>query len=135
MLNRTLFEDMVFAHWAARFPARSNRLIRWHEEYVKLRRITLYDRHAIPHSMTRPQWDRTRRKRMRKLFRAGSWTGRSIPTMVKAVEEMWPPGEERARLHRMHDIVHQGHNMLMHHSARSLSIGVEIDQEAIRASD
>jgi hypothetical protein len=49
--------------------------------------------------------------------------------MVKAVEEMWPSGEERARLHRMHDIFHQGHNMLMHHSARSLSIGVEIDQE------
>jgi hypothetical protein len=129
MLNRTLFEDMIYTHWAAKFPRRSNKLMRWHEEYVKLWRIKLYERHNIPHQMTPPPWSGKRRKRMAKLFRRGTWTGRSVPAMVNAVEEMWPEGRDRDRLHRMHDILHQGLNTLMHHSARSLSAGVEINDQ------
>jgi hypothetical protein len=129
MLNRTLFEDMIFAHWAARFPKRSTKLIVWHEEYVKLRRIAVYDGHSIPHSMTAPDWDATRERRMRGLFRRQTWTGRSIPKMVEEVEDMWPEGEERDRLNRIHDVLHQGHNILMHHSARSLSFGVDVDED------
>jgi hypothetical protein len=127
MLNRTLFEDMIFAHWAAQFPKRSTRLIVWHEQYVKLRRIAVYEDHKIRHNMTAPKWDATREKRMRGLFRRQTWTGRSIPKMVEKVEEMWPRGEDRDRLKRMHDVLHQGHNTLMHHSSRSLSFGVEVD--------
>lgn len=129
MLNRTLFEDMVYAHWAALYPTRSHRLMRWHEEYVKLRRIAVYKRNKLSHSMTPPEWDGKRRDRMGRLFRSGGWTGRSIPKMVKAVETMWATEEERKRLHRMHDIIHQSNNTLMHHSSRSLSIGVQVGED------
>lgn len=131
MLNRTLFEDMVYAHWAARYPSRSHRLMRWHEEYVKLRRIAAYKRNnlADAHSMTPPDWDGKRRHRMGGLFRSGGWTGRSIPKMLKAVETMWGTEEERRRLHRMHDIIHQSNNTLMHHSSRSLSLGVQVEKD------
>lgn len=129
MLNRTLFEDMVYAHWAARYPSRSHRLMRWHEEYVKLRRIAVYKRNKVPHTMTPPNWDGKRRNRMGRLFRSGGWTGRSIPQMVKAVETMWGTEQERKRLHRMHDLIHQSNNTLMHHSSRSLSIGVQVDED------
>lgn len=126
MLNRTLFEDMVYAHWAARYPARSQKLMRWHEGYVKLRRIAVYKRHKLSHSMTPPEWDGKRRDRMGRLFRSGGWTGRSIPKMVNRVEAMWGTEEERQRLHRIHDLIHQSYNAMMHHSSRSLSIGVEV---------
>lgn len=126
MLNRTLFEDMVYAHWAARFPVRSTRLVVWHEQFVKLRRIELYKRHGIPTDMKPPDWDDVRHRRMRALFRRQSWTGRSIPKMVEMIEDQWPEGRDRDRLNRMHDVLHQGHDMLMHHSARSMSIGVVV---------
>jgi hypothetical protein len=79
--------------------------------------------------MSPPDWDEQRRERMRGLFRRQTWTGRSIPKMVMTVEVMWPEGRDHDRLHRMHDIFHQGHNMLMHHSARSMSIGVDVAED------
>jgi hypothetical protein len=29
----------------------------------------------------------------------------------------------------MHDLLHQGYNILMHHSSRSLSFGVDVDED------
>lgn len=116
MLNRTLFEDMVFAHWAARLPYRSNKLMRWHEDFVESQRIRYYVRHNLPHEMTPPEWWGKRKKRMARLFGRGTWTGRSVPTMVKAVETMRAHGR-------------QGFNILMHHSSRSLSDGSTLTNE------
>src|SRR5581483_791101 len=70
-----------------------------------------------------------RRKRMEQLFRRGTWTGRSVPRMVEQVESMWPEGADRDRLNRMHDVIHQGFSMLMHHSAGSLSLGYSTDED------
>jgi len=50
-----------------------------------------------------------------------------MPQMVHAVEGMWAEGDERASLHRMHDFWHQGLNILLHHSARSLNYGYSVD--------
>jgi hypothetical protein len=129
MLNRTLFEDMVYAHWAARFPTRSDRLTQWHEGWVKLSRIAVHEKHGVPHEMSPPEWDDLRKRRMGKLFRKMTWTGRSVFQMLKSVETMWGTEGERQRLWRMHDILHQAHNGLMHHSTRSLSYGVYISED------
>lgn len=129
MLNRTLFEDMVYAHWAARFPSRSDRLMQWHEGWIKLDRIAVHEKHGVPHGMTPPDWDDLRQKRMRKLFRKRTWTGRSVFQMLTAVETMWRTEGDRKRLWRMHDVIHQAHNGQMHHSTRSLSFGVDVCED------
>jgi hypothetical protein len=87
MLNRTLFEDTISAHFAALRPASANRLMGWHEEYVRLRRERMYRRHGIPYrGAPPPNWSGLRKRRMRALFGRGSWTGRSMPQLVRAVE-------------------------------------------------
>jgi hypothetical protein len=126
MLNRTLFEDMISAHWATLFPKRAARLLMRHDDWVRVRLARLRDKHNIAYDLTSPlpTWTSGRKKRLRKLFRRGSWTGRSLPQMVKQVKKLWPaPGAER--LERMHDLWHQGHNILMHYSARSLQLRVQ----------
>jgi hypothetical protein len=130
MLNRTLFEDMISAHWAAKYPARASRLLRRHDEFVRVRRARAYDKHHLDYDLSSPlpSWTPERRRRMRTLFARGSWTGRSIPTMVAQVESMWAEAD-RERLHGLHDVWHQGHNMLIHYSARTLSFRVSEDAE------
>jgi hypothetical protein len=127
MLNRSLFEDMISAHFAALRPASANRLMGWHEEYVRLRRAAMYEEHNIPYKgAAPPDLSPLRKRRMRRLFRRGSWTERSLPQLVKKVEAMWPNEDERASLWRMHDFWHQGLNLLLHHSARSLNFGYSV---------
>ena len=41
MLNRSLFEGMILGAWAAMRPASANRLMAWHEEYVRFRRAKM----------------------------------------------------------------------------------------------
>jgi hypothetical protein len=130
MLNRSLFEDMISAHWAALRPASANRLMGWHEEYVRLRRAAMYEEHGIPYrGASPPVWSDLRKKRMKRLFGRGSWTARSLPRMVKEVETMWAEGEDRASLQRMHAFWHQGLNIVLHHSARSLNFGYSVADE------
>jgi hypothetical protein len=127
MLNRSLFEDMISAHFAALRPASANRLMGWHEEYVRLRRARMYRQHGIPYTgAPPPDWSPLRKKRMQRLFRRNSWTGRSLPQLVKKVEAMWPNEDEKASLWRMHDFWHQGLNIVLHHSARSLNYGYKV---------
>src|SRR2546423_7233757 len=47
MLNRTLFEDMVTAHWATRFPARAAKQIAEQDRYVGLESWKVLKRHKM----------------------------------------------------------------------------------------
>jgi hypothetical protein len=124
MLNRTLFEDMISAHWATRFPKRAARLLKRHDEWARVRRAKAFDKHHVTYDLSTPlpQWSGKRKKRLQTLFRTGSWTGRSIPRMVIMVAPLW--GAESERMHRLHDVWHQGHNILMHYSARTLGLRI-----------
>jgi hypothetical protein len=125
-LNRVLFEDMVSAHWAVRFPKRATRLLARHDDWARVRIADARDKHNIAYELSSPlpTWWGKRRKRLRALFRGGSWSGRSVPRMVEMVRPLWPDEESAERLQLMHDVFHQGHNVLMHYSARTLGMRV-----------
>jgi hypothetical protein len=130
MLNRTLFEDMISAHWATRYPKRATRLLIRHDEWARVRRAKAYDKHELRYDQTTPlpTWWGKRRKRLQRLFGSGSWNGRSLPKMVEMVSPLWQ-GADRERLQRMHDVFHQGHNVLIHYSAKTLGLRVHEDAD------
>jgi hypothetical protein len=125
MLNRTLFEDMLAAHWAMKHPQiAADRMIE-HDQYTAVLRAEQYDKHGIPHrDVSLPKYTEAQRRRLDVRYRNGSrpWTGKSIPQMLRAVAPMWPEGDRRLLL-QMHDIAHAANSTLLHHSATSLSQG------------
>jgi Family of unknown function (DUF5677) len=131
-LNRTLFEDMLAAHWAMRHDDMAGKRMTEHDHYTATLRKEQYEKHGIPHRepISLRSFTDEERKRLDVRYRGGSrpWTGKSIPQMVRAVAPMW---EERDRrlLVQMHDIAHAANNTLLHHSATSLSQGVEVSDD------
>ncbi len=125
-LNRALFEDMVCAHWAERFPRKAIKLMAEHADYTAVLRSELYAKHKLkypgpkPPTLT-PQQRATFDRRYQKDSRA--WTGKAVPEMIANIVGLWPASERRL-LMQMHDIAHRANNVILHHSAASLSQGV-----------
>jgi hypothetical protein len=134
MLNRTLFEDMVSAHWAAKHPDVAVARMIEHDQYTALLRAEAFDKHELerPKSATLPTYTDEERARLDRRYRKGSasWTGKTIPAMVHAIETMWAPLDRRL-INQMHDIGHRAHNTLLHHSSASLSQGVRVTDDGV----
>jgi hypothetical protein len=131
MLNRTLFEDMISAHWAVKHPETAAKRLIEHDQYTATLRAEMYTEHGIPFAPPNlPRYTDEERERLNKRYRDGSsaWTGKTLPRMVKAVAPMWEEVDRRL-LHQMHDIAHRAHNTLLHHSATSLSLGVTVSKD------
>lgn len=132
MLNRTLFEDMISAHWAIKHPKAAATRMAEHDAYTATLRGEEYTRHGInkPLGKNLPTYTRKQRERLDKRYRRGSsgWTGRSVPAMVKDVESLWS-APDRHLLHQMHDIAHRANNTLLHHSATSVSQSVTVRED------
>jgi len=130
-LNRVLFEDMVSAHWAVRFPKRAAGLLARHDDWARVRLAKARDAHGVKYELTNPlpAWWPQRMKRLRRLFRNQSWNGRSVPKMVAMIKPLWPDAKAAERLQLMHDVFHQDHNVLMHYSARTLGMRVQQDDD------
>lgn len=126
-LNRALFEDMVCAHWADKFPEKAAKLIIEHSRYTHVLRAEAYAKHRLtfpgppPPTLTQEERDALDQR-----YRYGSrnWTGKSVREMVASIAGMWPKPERRL-LMQLHDIAHQANNVILHHCAASLSQGVE----------
>lgn len=133
MLNRTLFEDMIAAHWASKHPKAAATRMAEHDAYTATLRGEEYARHGIdkPSGDNLPTYTKKQRERLDRRYRRGSsgWTGQSVPAMVKDVESLWSAPDRRL-LRQMHDIAHRANNTLLHHSATSLSLGVTIREGA-----
>jgi hypothetical protein len=128
MLNRTLFEDMLAAHWAMDHQDLAATRMTEHDQYTATLRKEKYEKHGIPHREgTLPTYTAEQRKRLDALYGRGArpWTGKSVPEMLRAVAPMWNE-EDRRLLMQMHDIAHAANNTLLHHSAASLSQGVRV---------
>jgi hypothetical protein len=131
MLNRTLFEDMLAAHWATKHPEAAARRIAEHDQYTALVRAEHYKKHSIKKpSGTLPSYTPRQRAKLDRRYRRGTsgWTGKSTAGMLRAVESMWTEADRRL-LTQMHDIVHRASNTLLHHSAISLSQGVSVSED------
>lgn len=129
MLNRTLFEDMISAHWAVKHPKAAERRMAEHDQYTATLRAEQYAKHGISYAAGKglPTYTQKQRARLDRRYRRGSsgWTGKSLPAMLRDVESMWTEPDRRL-LNQMHDIAHRAHNTLLHHSATSLSLGVTV---------
>jgi hypothetical protein len=121
MLGRSLWEDMLVAHWIKLNPDTAPRQLDDHRRMTlavyqgELRRFGLNVPDAEP-------LDRCERDRLRAEFGSGHWTKLSMDALCKAVATEFPEQEGHRRLLRQVDrVLHRHANLIVHNSF--LSIG------------
>lgn len=127
MLGRTLFEDMVLAHWISRNPEEASSTFLRH----RLFQIAEYSRLERQHGLVHPaeaEWEALsaeERTAILKEFKGTrTWWKKSLRAMVKEIEDQWAE-EERPALWRVFDLVHHRTNNVLHHSSVGLSPTIE----------
>lgn len=126
MLNRSLFEDMIDAHWLSiNRDLATNRLYK-HDIYSRLLRAETQRKYPKVFDGRKPppiKVTNEERKEMQSLFGqsgSGSWTGvRSLDERVDLVKHLW--GEAEEALMFWWDWVQKLHNEVLHPSAFSLA--------------
>lgn len=74
-LNRSLFEDMVCAHWAERYPKKARKLLVEHGQYTEVLRAELYAKHGLKYPGPAPPTLTThQRATYDRRYKHGSWT-------------------------------------------------------------
>jgi hypothetical protein len=121
MLGRSLYEDMLVAHWIKLNPELAPRQLNDHRRMTlavyegELRRVGLDPPDAEP-------LDRAERSRLRQEFGSGHWTKLGMDKLRLAVESEFPEQEGHRRLLRQVDaLLHRHANLIVHHSF--LSVG------------
>lgn len=130
MLNRSLFEDMVDAHWTFDNPTDATE--RWHDHarYSQLlgferasKYIDLTERPAEAPSLAVIEMDDGERKRLAKFygdFGERSWTGIPVYRRVEAIAHLWTQPDEQRFLRFFRDVGGQMNNETLHPSPRSM---------------
>ena len=128
MLNRSLFEDMIDAHWITVEPELAVERIEQHHQHG---RMLLADAVVAQGAMSDaevPRFDADERAALNKIFGdygERSWTGLGIYARVMAVELLWEPVDGgRELLHFYRRLVHRENNQLLHLS--SFSMGEQV---------
>jgi hypothetical protein len=121
MLGRSLYEDMLVAHWIKLNPELAPRQLDDHRRMTlavyrgELRRFGL----DVPEAEA---LDREERDRLRAEFGSGHWTKLRMDKLRKAIEVEFPEEEGHRRLLREVDaLLHRHANLIVHNSF--LSIG------------
>jgi hypothetical protein len=130
MLVRTLFEDMVTAHWATKYPDRAAKQIVDQDKWIALENARILKRYDLTQpGMTFFNTTKQEEERLKAQYSRGGWTRKTVPQMVRAISPMWEDEAERGLFQQMHDIEHRYSNTLMHHSGRSLSRNVTVEND------
>jgi hypothetical protein len=138
MLNRSLFEDMIDAHWVALNKELAIERLEQHDLSSRLLRAEtqrkfprIFDNEPPPKIRVSNEERRT----LRALYGkggSGSWTGvRNLDQRVAEVKGFWPEGEEQELLLWWTAWVHKISNEMLHPSALSLGrLGTpEVDED------
>jgi hypothetical protein len=132
MLNRSLFEDMVDAHWIITDPETAEARYSDHHEHG---RMLLADTVATFPDMYPnidfPEFDPAERKRLDKAFGdfgQKPWSGLNLHDRVKLIKHQWTTEMDREGLQFMHALAHRENNQTLHLSARSLGAAVALDE-------
>jgi hypothetical protein len=134
MLNRSLFEDMVIAHWAHLNPENSGERITEHDELAATMNAEVFEKHGVPlPEGHRPKLSGERRRLLRKKFGARSrpWTGKWMHEMVEDIKGMWGSEFDQRLLEQLHAFGYRTSTTLLHHSAHSISQGVRYSNEQV----
>ncbi|MGH2761121.1 MAG: SEC-C metal-binding domain-containing protein [Thermoleophilaceae bacterium] len=126
MLNRSLFEDMVDAHWVSLNPELAVERMDQHDRWSQVLRARVH--RQFPEFLgdddppvKEPSDEED--KLYRQLFGAwgsGSWTGVNMHERVKEIEPCWTEELGRRHLRFVHAWAHRLHNETLHLSAYSL---------------
>ena len=129
MLNRSLYEDMLIAHWIKRHPEEAITNFIEHQRYSLARWGGALRRHGrLPPGSTFPTLSADERKAFRAKFGGNTWTGLNLPALLHDVRAEWESPLERDFLSQINDFVHGFNNLLLHHTAQALSIAGRYDE-------
>lgn len=126
MLNRSLFEAMVIAHWTSIHRREAVGLFVRHAEFSRVLWFEAFD--ALGWLDDGDEADRVsigpkKRKEYVKLFGTYGtrpWVKRNVPELIEEIEHLWDE-TGRAQLHAMHDVPHRHNNQLLHSTATAIS--------------
>jgi hypothetical protein len=122
MLNRSLFEDMIDAHWITVAPDLAVERFEDHHLHGRMLLADAALAQGVVDAEQIPDFDPHERARLDDLFGKygdASWTGIGTYKRVIAVEQLWKPAG-RETLHFYRRLVHRENNQLLHLSALSL---------------
>jgi hypothetical protein len=125
MLNRSLFEDMVDAHWIATEPIRAEALMRDHDAHGRMLLADAVAKHpSLFSEVELPQFDADERKRLDTLFGkygTRSWTTLNLHDRIDQIEHRWRGNDDDLEVLRFYrDIAQRENNQTLHVSARGL---------------
>ncbi len=120
MLGRSLYEDMLVAHWIKLNPEQAPRQLNDHRRMT----IAAYQGELSRFGLDAPNEEpinRAERDRLRQEFGSGPWTKLSMDKLRRAVESEFPELEGHRRLLLQVDaLLHRHANLIVHHSFLSL---------------
>ena len=124
MLNRSLFEDMIDAHWITVEPKLAVQRLEEHHEHGRMLLADALRAEGVPWANKLPTFDPEPRAALDEIFgKYGdrSWTGLGTYNRVMAVEHLWEPVEGgRGLLHFYRRLVQRENNQILHLSAFSM---------------
>jgi hypothetical protein len=128
MLNRSLFEDMVDAHWISLHPDLAVERLREHHRYSNALRLDVAQRFPeyVPNSLPQLEPPMTEEERKRLAGRFGtygekSWTGRSLHARWQDIEHCWSDETAKRQARFFYSWIHRTNNETLHLSSYSLA--------------
>jgi hypothetical protein len=126
MLNRSLFEDMIDAHWIAAEPQRAESLVRDHHTHGRMLLADAVAKYPSFFSeIELPPFDPTERTRLDKLFgRYGtrSWTTLNPHERIERIKHFWADSDDDMEILGFYrDIAQRENNQTLHVSAQGLA--------------
>jgi hypothetical protein len=124
MVNRSLYEDMLIAHWVKRHPEEAPVRFNEHEKYTLAQWRNALERNDLlkPDAHFPTKLTPHERKTLNARYRGKTWTGLNLVELLNDVRAEWPNPEDARLLNQISDIVHRFNNLLLHHTARGLAV-------------
>jgi hypothetical protein len=133
MLNRSLFEDMVDAHWIASDPEAAQKRYSDHHDHGRMLPADAAQKYPEHYTeVALPEFDADERKRLDEVYgEYGSkpWSTISLHRRVELIDHHWTTAEAKRTLRLFRDIAHRENNQTLHVSAASLNAVVRSSEE------
>jgi hypothetical protein len=129
MLNRSLFESMLVAHWVHANPELATEQFKLSQKFdrhlaAELIRTQGWEDGSTEEELSDATLEGRELQRMEKLFGPHGekpWVGLSIYRLLEEVEDQWPDDDEgRAMLWQFWRVVHNDNNQLLHSSSAGM---------------
>lgn len=131
MLNRSLFEDMAYAHWISldEHQEEAVKLLAKHTEYSSLLANDAIEKHkdwlgevGALRDLTELEAKRDVYKRLFGDYGEKSWTTKSIYAIVGEIEQLWPDEQmAKLELRGFYSLGHRINNQKLHNTSLSLN--------------